>query len=424
MPTSTTTLLTQKQHQSTSNGSNNSQGGSMNGANNSSAIVSSEDLQQHFATVVSMSSAASSVLQQSGAVSSCDLSIAINSPISVTSQILSTDDDLTQATQLLNGTMNASSPVINNNLSNNNNNSHTTNNNLLIESNNDLSDELNLKASDLNCINPNLLNGTISSASSMLLSNHVSSGGPSSSSGLPTGFNVDHSPWSTAGDEPSHLSMNGLPGFQNFSPNLFNGCAMAQALQQQQQNQPRRAITASHSGYGPHGLSPNNMGRSTPHLQTGQNQMPPQQQQQQHPQMSQQYKNPYPAWSQAPSSGNNQGPPPQQQQNQQMNQMWNNRGRSAPNLNPMPGMPPANRKPHPLSNYGNASNQMGGGQVGAISPSKYRRSTSYPGKNMQQQQQQQAQGYHGNASNMPDCGGLDGVIDPFMGGYQVSDIQN
>jgi len=49
---------------------------------------------------------------------------------------------------------------------------------------------------------------------------------------------------------------------------------------------------------------------------------------------------------------------------------WN-RGRSVPNLNPMAAGSMANRKPSPTFNH----------QSMVISPSKYRRSTSYPGKN-------------------------------------------
>uniref|UniRef100_A0A336LK48 CSON012717 protein n=1 Tax=Culicoides sonorensis TaxID=179676 RepID=A0A336LK48_CULSO len=434
MPTSTTTILTQQQQNNLSNGSGMS-GVSMNGANNSSTNSGSagEDLQQQQQqTHHSMSSSGApssvvSLMQQSstsGGVSSIigssDLSLAINTSTVSTSQIL--DDDLG-----LNGTLTTSPTNHNNSLSNNNNNSHTTNNNLLIESS-DL-DELNLKAGDLNCLNPGgLLNGvSISSASSMLMSSHPNNQSGGSASGLSSGFNVDHSPWSTAGDEPSHMPMNGLHGFQNYTPNsLFNGSTMAQALQQQQQQQQqRRAITASHTnpGFGPHGLSPNNMGRTTPHLQN------PNQQNQCPPQISQQFKNPYPAWSQAPSNSGPSGGPQsqqqqhQQQQQQQMNQMWNSRGRSAPNMNPMPGMPHSNRKPHPgqhnLSPFGAQGSSSPMGQAGAISPSKYRRNASFPGKNMQQQQGQGQ--YHGSAGvgNIPDCTGLGDVgVDPFMAAYQ------
>lgn len=56
---------------------------------------------------------------------------------------------------------------------------------------------------------------------------------------------------------------------------------------------------------------------------------------------------------------------------------WN-RGRSAPNLNPMAAGSMANRKPSPTFNHH---------QNMVISPSKYRRSTSYPGKNAMYQQQ-------------------------------------
>lgn len=56
---------------------------------------------------------------------------------------------------------------------------------------------------------------------------------------------------------------------------------------------------------------------------------------------------------------------------------WN-RGRSVPNLNPMAAGSMANRKPSPTFNHH---------QNMVISPSKYRRSTSYPGKNAMYQQQ-------------------------------------
>lgn len=60
-----------------------------------------------------------------------------------------------------------------------------------------------------------------------------------------------------------------------------------------------------------------------------------------------------------------------------VNNPWN-RGRSVPNLNPMAAGSMANRKPSPTFNHH---------QNMVISPSKYRRSTSYPGKNAMYQQQ-------------------------------------
>ncbi|RZB40623.1 hypothetical protein BDFB_003639 [Asbolus verrucosus] len=133
--------------------------------------------------------------------------------------------------------------------------------------------------------------------------------------------------WSAAIEDtyvPSMTSVNGSLGFQNFpSPNqqqLFGNNA--------NQNQGRRAITASHN-------FPHNMGRQ----QSG------------HPLYKGygSWANPGQSWSGSSSA-------------------WN-RGRSVPNLTPLQQMGVAGRKPSPTFNHQ---------QV--ISPVKFRRSTSYPGK--------------------------------------------
>ncbi|XP_068916855.1 cytoplasmic polyadenylation element-binding protein 2 isoform X2 [Tenebrio molitor] len=118
------------------------------------------------------------------------------------------------------------------------------------------------------------------------------------------------------------MNVNGSLGFQNFpSPNQ-------QQLFGNNQNQGRRAITASHN-------FPHNMGRQ----QSG------------HPLYKGygSWANPGQSWSGSSSA-------------------WN-RGRSVPNLTPLQQMGVAGRKPSPTFNHQ---------QV--ISPVKFRRSTSYPGK--------------------------------------------
>lgn len=133
--------------------------------------------------------------------------------------------------------------------------------------------------------------------------------------------------WSTAVEDgyvPNLTNINGGLGFQNFpssaQPQLFGNV---------NQNQGRRAITASHN-------FPHNMGR---------------QQQPSHPLYKgySSWANPGQSWS-----GNS--------------SVWN-RGRSVPNLTPLQQMGVAGRKPSPTFNHQ---------QV--ISPVKFRRSTSYPGK--------------------------------------------
>lgn len=136
--------------------------------------------------------------------------------------------------------------------------------------------------------------------------------------------------WSTAIEDgylPSMTNVNGGLGFQNF-PSPTQSHLFGNSLNQNQVNQGRRAITASHN-------FPHNMGRQ---------------------QSSHAIYKGYGSWA-------NPG------QNWSSNTSVWNRGRSVPNLNPMQQMGVAGRKPSPTFNHQ---------QV--ISPVKFRRSTSYPGK--------------------------------------------
>lgn len=161
----------------------------------------------------------------------------------------------------------------------------------------------------------------------------------------------------------------------------------------------RRAITASHN------FPQQQQQPGSRHLTSGQQQ----QQQQQHPVYLQ--SKGYPAWSGG-------GPPQQQQQQQQWSQQqqgqgqtssnpalapWN-RGRSVPNLPPLhsslhaaaavaaaaaAGLQQGGRKPSPTGFAAGGGGgggghhqgpQGGGAHQSSISPVKFRRSTSYPGK--------------------------------------------
>ncbi|KAJ8950274.1 hypothetical protein NQ318_021129 [Aromia moschata] len=142
--------------------------------------------------------------------------------------------------------------------------------------------------------------------------------------------------WSTAiedGYVPNLASVNGGMGFQNF-PSPAQQQLFGNNLNQNQVNQGRRAITASHN-------FPHNMGR--------------QQSMSSHPL----YKG-YGSWANPPSQNWSPG----------NSSVWN-RGRSVPNLTPLQqmGVGLAGRKPSPTFN-----------QQQVISPVKFRRSTSYPGK--------------------------------------------
>lgn len=135
--------------------------------------------------------------------------------------------------------------------------------------------------------------------------------------------------WSTAiedGYVPNLTNVNGGMGFQNFP--------FGNNLNQNQVNQGRRAITANHNFH-------HNIGR--------------QQSLSSHPL----YKS-YGTWAN----------PPNQNWSPGNSSVWN-RGRSVPNLTPLQqmGVGLAGRKPSPTFN-----------QQQVLSPIKFRRSTSYPGK--------------------------------------------
>lgn len=156
--------------------------------------------------------------------------------------------------------------------------------------------------------------------------------------------------WSTAiedGFVPNLAGVNGM-GFQNFpSPNQQQQQLFGGNMGQNQANQTRRAITASHN-------FPPQMGR--------------QQSLSNHPL----YAKGFGSWTGAPPGPPGQGWNPNATAAASGGSAWN-RGRSVPNLTPLQqmgvGMPPG-RKPSPTFNQPQ--------QV--ISPVKFRRSTSYPGK--------------------------------------------
>ncbi|KAF7287394.1 hypothetical protein GWI33_001373 [Rhynchophorus ferrugineus] len=147
--------------------------------------------------------------------------------------------------------------------------------------------------------------------------------------------------WSTALEDgfiPNLTGVNGM-GFQNF-PN------QQQLYGTNQSNQTRRAITASHN------FSPQ-MGR--------------QQSLSNHPL----YTKNFGSWTGAPSGPPGQGWNPAASGGAPGGSTWN-RGRSVPNLTPLQQMGvgiTSGRKPSPTFN-----------QQQVISPVKFRRSTSYPGK--------------------------------------------
>nr|XP_023019980.1 cytoplasmic polyadenylation element-binding protein 2-like [Leptinotarsa decemlineata] len=143
--------------------------------------------------------------------------------------------------------------------------------------------------------------------------------------------------WSTAIEDtyvPNFTNVNGGMGFQNFPSPTPQQQLFGNNLNQNHVNQGRRAITASHN-------FPHNMTR--------------QQSLSNHPL----YKG-YGSWAN----------PPGQNWSPGNSSVWN-RGRSVPNLTPLQqmGVGLAGRKPSPTFN-----------QQQVISPVKFRRSTSYPGK--------------------------------------------
>ncbi|XP_062716677.1 uncharacterized protein DDB_G0283357-like [Aedes albopictus] len=379
----------------------------------------------------------SQIASSNSAVTIPTITTAISSECSLTASSVNTlslqlnagqSDDDTSTSSLLNGGGSGTSPIASlNSHSNNNNNPNATNNNLLME-NSDLhlpsaAEELSLKAADLSCLSvtSSLMNG--GSSSHMILPPN----------GLNFGTAPDHSPWSTSIDDPttaasSHLSINGLGGFQNYSnSHLYNGAAVAAAAAAAAAQQQRRAITASHGGFPHHGLSPNNPQN---HMLQHHSSSNPQSQQ---PQQSQ-YKNSYPTWSNPAPTPWSQQQPPQNPQNP-MNS-WN-RGRSVPNMNLGNTLsnPLHPRKPHnsqqqslsPYSNHLHQSQQQPHLQQSLASnlinsPSKYRRSTSYPaGKSGLPSAGNGAGGGGGGpfGAGPLDCvPPLDDTRDPFLSSYQ------
>lgn len=197
---------------------------------------------------------------------------------------------------------------------------------------------------------------------------------------LGTGFNVSEpslnvinssntstaSLWSSGPMEESLLhslnvpAVNGTLAFQNFPPTnpnpLYNtslGPQISGLPQSQGQPPQRRAITATHN-------FPHNLSR---HIQ------------QQNPQNMFMPNKGYTSWSS--TQQNTWSPGPQNQANMQGLSPWN-RGRSVPNLNPLQTMGNmgniGNRKPSPTFNHQHSAM--------VISPVKFRRSTSYPGKGL------------------------------------------
>ncbi|XP_055615707.1 cytoplasmic polyadenylation element-binding protein 2 isoform X2 [Toxorhynchites rutilus septentrionalis] len=334
-------------------------------------------------------------------------------------------DDDTSTSSLLNGGGSVASPIASlnsHNATHHSNNPNSANNNLLIE-NSDLhltsaAEELSLKAGDLSCLN---------------VTSSLMNGGSSSQMGLPPnglnfGSTSDHSPWSSSIDDSpgSHLSINELGGFQSYSSNqLYNGAAVAAAAAAAAAQQQRRAITASHGGFSHHELSPNSAVAHTsgPNHMLQHSSVQSQQQQNQFKDNYPTWTNPAPAgsWSQQQQQHQQQQQQQQQQQHpahlQQQNSMnsWN-RGRSVPNMNLGNSLTSSlqSRKAHNsnpqsqvLSPYGNHMHQQQQQQhhqhhqqqqqqqqqshlqqslsVASNlinSPSKYRRSTSYPGKSI------------------------------------------
>lgn len=197
---------------------------------------------------------------------------------------------------------------------------------------------------------------------------------------LGTGFNVSEpslnvinssntstaSLWSSGPMEEGLLhslnvpAVNGTLAFQNFPPTnpnpLYNtnlGPQIAGLPQSQGQPPQRRAITATHN-------FPHNLSR---HIQ------------QQNPQNMFMPNKGYTSWSN--TQQNTWSPGPQNQANMQGLSPWN-RGRSVPNLNPLQTMGNmgnlGNRKPSPTFSHQHSAM--------VISPIKFRRSTSYPGKGL------------------------------------------
>jgi cytoplasmic polyadenylation element-binding protein len=173
---------------------------------------------------------------------------------------------------------------------------------------------------------------------------------------------INNAPWSTITEEPNLLQHHIPNGTLTFQPN-FQANASYNNSSSQLQQQQRRAITASHN---------------FPHNMTAARHLP--QQSMYLPGGNKGYN----AWSTSPQQASTAPPqqpaPPTSGWNPQQNNgaamnPWN-RGRSVPNLNPMTAsMAATNRKPSPTFNHQQHSSMV-------ISPIKFRRSTSYPGKQM------------------------------------------
>jgi hypothetical protein len=238
--------------------------------------------------------------------------------------------------------------------------------------------DLNIKGGDMSCLNV-VTSSSPTSLSSGANNNHflnngtnghlLSGGGGSASLNFQASNSPDSSPWSIGEVENS--------GFVNYS-STNNGQMHKRPIMSQQPH---------------HGLSPNSsIGRNNAS----------QQQQQQYIHYNKNNGNNSNNYSAAAWSNSGPNSPWQQQQHQQMHQQqqqqqllqhqsssqaslnnWN-RGRSVPTMNPLsPHLPPHQRKHQTPTQYSmppSASSSQGL-SPNLHSPSKYRRSTSYPGKN-------------------------------------------
>lgn len=267
---------------------------------------------------------------------------------------------------------------------------------------NELDVDLNMKG-DMSCLN--VVTSTSPTSLSSGANNHFLNNGTNGhllmaqSGGASLNFQASNSP-----DSPWSIGEVENSGFVNYSSSN-NGQMHKRPIMSQQQPH--------------HGLSPNSS--------IGRNNVSQQQQQQQYIHYNKNNgnnsNNYSAAWS---NSGPNSPWQQQQQQQQQMHQQqqqqqlqlhqsssqaslpnWN-RGRSVPNLNPLSPHVPHQRKHQTPTQYSmppSASSSQGL-SPNPNSPSKYRRSTSYPGKN------QNMHGYQMDA--------VGGIIEdqPYM--YQVS----
>lgn len=344
-----------------------------------------------------------------------------------TSQTLSTlnniNDEIVSTNVLLNGTTGGNQTIVN---SLNNGTNQIDNNEINLTSSMDTT-----KTTDLSSLSNTaglMNNGGSNLTPNILIPPH---GGGVMSCGFNSSPETSSSLWSTGDENTNSINLNGLGTFANYSSTaqqMYNGGPNSIAMAQQQQQQ-RRAITASH-GSGGFQLSPNSaaaIGRNTPLLQT-QSVQTQQQQQQQHQQQQHQqqqitkqssgsgglYNNGYPSWSNPPPPNMSGWQTPAAMGNNQVQSPWN-RGRSVPNLNPaMVGNNlSCHRKPtspNPGPSTSPFSSQQTGINQTMISPSKYRRSTSFPGK--------APMGFHGPLEVSL---GMDDGRDQYMG-YQVRKI--